>query len=319
MASTIKEASSSHQATTETVPDREKLESFRQFLQSERNLSPHTVNNYLRDLDKFTGWAATNKLSSLSQIDGLDIRHCLADLHRYGLGPASLQRWLSSLRAFFRYALRKQWLSSNPADGIHAPKKSRRLPKVLDVDQAGQFMNVPGRDWLALRDRAIVELFYSSGLRLAELAGLNINQVDLTDHTVTVHGKGSKTRTVPVGTKALTSIRDWLSVRSQRTEDGYALFVSWRGQRISHRAIQQRLSQLSAKLGINVRVNPHMLRHSFASHLLESSGDLRAVQELLGHTNLTTTQIYTHLDYQHLSKTYDSAHPRATRQSKGAS
>jgi integrase/recombinase XerC len=314
-----KKGSNGSRSSANKVPDNEKFESFRQFLCSERNLSPHTVNNYLQDLEKLRRWAATNKLSSLKQVDGLAIRHCLADLHKNGLGGASLQRWLSSLRAFFRYALRKQWAISNPVDGIHAPKNSRQLPRVLDVDQAGQFMNVPGQDWLALRDRAIVELLYSSGLRLAELANLNIEDVDTSDHTVTVHGKGNKTRIVPVGAQALASIHGWLRVRSQRTEDRQALFVSWRGKRISHRAIQQRISKLSAEMGINFRVSPHMLRHSFASHLLESSGDLRAVQELLGHTNLTTTQIYTHLDYQHLSKIYDSAHPRATRQIKGSS
>jgi len=300
-----------------TVPDSNQVDSFRRYLAHERGLSPHTVTNYLRDLGKFTKWTTAQNLDSLNQIDSLHVRQCLTELHKGGLGSASLQRWLSSLRAFFRYALRMQWLSRNPTDGINAPKKSRRLPKVLDVDQAGQFMAVPGDSWLAHRDRAIIELIYSSGLRLAELANLNIDDIDLTDHTVTVLGKGRKTRIIPIGAQALSRLRDWLPIRAQRaSSDEYALFLSQRGKRISHRAIQYRLAQLSTTLGLDSRVNPHMLRHSFASHLLESSGDLRAVQELLGHANLSTTQIYTHLDFQHLAKVYDNAHPRASRKPK---
>jgi integrase/recombinase XerC len=302
-----------------SVPNKTELASFKHYLTSERTLSPHTVTNYLRDLGKLSHWTQAENLQSLKQIDSLHIRQCLADLHKGGLGGASLQRWLSSLRAFFRYAIRKQWLESDPSVGINAPKKNRRLPKVLDVDQTDQFMEVPGSSWLAHRDRAMIELFYSSGLRLAELASLNIDNLDFADHTVTVLGKGNKTRTLPVGTPALLRLREWLGIRPQRpgsstgAEDQQALFLSQRGQRLSHRAIQQRLARLSARQGLDQRVNPHMLRHSFASHLLESSGDLRAVQELLGHANLSTTQIYTHLDFQHLAKTYDQAHPRALR------
>ena len=303
-----------------SVPNKTELDSFKHYLASERNLSPHTVTNYLRDLGKLSRWTQAENLQSLKQIDSLHIRQCLANLHKGGLGGASLQRWLSSLRAFFRYAIRKQWLESDPSVGINAPKKNRRLPKVLDVDQTDQFMEVPGSSWLAHRDRAMIELFYSSGLRLAELASLNINNLDFADHTVTVLGKGNKTRTLPVGAPALLRLREWLGLRPQRPgastgveDDQQALFLSQRGQRLSHRAIQQRLAHLSAKQGLDQRVNPHMLRHSFASHLLESSGDLRAVQELLGHANLSTTQIYTHLDFQHLAKTYDQAHPRALR------
>lgn len=305
-----------------SIPNKTELDSFKHYLTSERTLSPHTVTNYLRDLGKLSRWTQAENLQSLKKIDSLHIRQCLADLHKGGLGGASLQRWLSSLRAFFRYAIRKQWLESDPSVGISAPKKNRRLPKVLDVDQADKFMEVPGSSWLAHRDRAMIELFYSSGLRLAELASLNIHHVDFTDHTVTVRGKGNKTRILPIGAPALLRLREWLGMRAQRPgagagagmeDDQQALFLSQRGQRLSHRAIQQRLAQLSAKQGLDQRVNPHMLRHSFASHLLESSGDLRAVQELLGHANLSTTQIYTHLDFQHLAKTYDQAHPRALR------
>lgn len=306
-----------------SVPNSAELDSFKHYLTSERTLSPHTVTSYLRDLAKFSRWGQAGNLQSLKQIDNLHIRQCLADLHKSGLGGASLQRWLSSLRTFFRYAIRKQWLEADPSVGISAPKKNRRLPKVLDVDQADQFMEVPGSGWLAHRDRAMIELFYSSGLRLAELASLSIGHVDINDHTVTVLGKGKKTRTVPIGAPALSRLREWLSIRSLRPgaragaeDDQQALFLSHRGQRLSHRAIQQRLAHLSVKQGLGQRVNPHMLRHSFASHLLESSGDLRAVQELLGHANLSTTQIYTHLDFQHLAKTYDQAHPRASRKKK---
>lgn len=302
-------------AVTPTAPSAQELDDFKRHLMYERALSPHTVTNYLRDLGKLANWTAGRDLLSLNDIDSLHIRQCLAELHRNGLGGASLQRWLSSLRTFYRFALRREWVTRDPTDGINAPKKSRLLPKVMDVDQTAQFMAVPGSDWLAQRDRAMIELLYSSGLRLAELANLNNDHVDFADATVTVTGKGNKTRTVPVGTQALGQLRAWLSVRSQhaRKKEEPALFLSLRGGRISHRAIQQRLARLSLAQGLDYRVHPHMLRHSFASHLLESSGDLRAVQELLGHANLSTTQIYTHLDFQHLAKIYDGAHPRASR------
>ncbi len=303
-----------------SVPNKTELDNFKHYLITERTLSPQTVINYLRDLSKLRRWTQTQNLQSLTQIDSLHIRQCLAELHENGLGGASLQRWLSSLRAFFRYAIRKHWLESDPSVGITAPKKNRRLPKVLDVDQTDQFMEIPGSNWIAHRDRAMIELFYSSGLRLAELASLSIDNLDFADRTVTVLGKGNKTRILPVGAPALTRLREWLRIRSQQqrlcngtADDQQALFLSQRGRRLSHRAIQQRLARLSATQGLDQRVNPHMLRHSFASHLLESSGDLRAVQELLGHANLSTTQIYTHLDFQHLAKTYDQAHPRALR------
>ncbi|MBL4888427.1 MAG: tyrosine recombinase XerC [Candidatus Lindowbacteria bacterium] len=304
-----------------TVPNKAELDSFKEYLAYERALSPHTVTNYLRDLGKFSSWTGANDLLSLDQIDGLHVRQCLADLHKGGLGGASLQRWLSSLRAFCRYAIRKNWLNKDPTTGINAPKKARKLPKVLDADEAGRLMDIPGEDWLAYRDRAMVELLYSSGLRLAELASLNIDNLEFNDRTVTVVGKGHKMRTLPIGAQALLRLREWLPVRHQQLRCGeenvtQALFISQRSRRISHRTIQQRLARLSVKQGLNQRVNPHMLRHSFASHLLESSGDLRAVQELLGHANLSTTQIYTHLDFQHLAKTYDTTHPRAVRKLK---
>ncbi|MGK2913691.1 MAG: tyrosine recombinase XerC [Porticoccaceae bacterium] len=296
------------------TPSQDQLDAFENYLRHERRLSPHTLAGYQRDLQKFTAWSASAGLTGLSEIDSQHIRQCLATLHRGGLNGASLQRWLSSLRAFFTFAQRRRWLNANPATGIRAPKRARKLPKTLDVDQAAQFLSIPNSDWLSCRDRAILELFYSSGLRLAELVGLDLKDLDLNDGTVTVTGKGNKTRIVPVGRAARQALTLWLAQRAleARAEEA-ALFIIRRGGRIGHRAVQQRLHKLSASQGSQERVHPHMLRHSFASHLLESSGDLRAVQELLGHANLSTTQIYTHLDFQHLAKIYDSAHPRAHR------
>ena len=300
------------------LPSVSHLKSFIDYLRYERVLSPHTVDAYERDLNRFADYLAPMAPDSLDQIDSLHVRQCLAQLHQRGLSGTSLRRWLSSIRAFFRFARRKQWLLADPSSGISAPRSARKLPHVLDVDLAEQLMGVAGDDWLSRRDRAMVELFYSSGLRLAELASLNISDLDISEGTVTVTGKGRKTRTVPVGKPALSRLKEWLDVRDQKAQDQSlsALFLSQRGKRISHRAIQHRLSQLSQRAGLGQHVYPHQLRHSFASHLLESSGDLRAVQELLGHANLSTTQIYTHLDFQHLAKTYDSTHPRAQRKTK---
>lgn len=300
------------------LPSASQLNSFIDYLRYERVLSPHTITAYQRDIKRFGDCLGPMTPNSLEQIDSLHIRQCLAQLHESGLSGNSLQRWLSSVRAFFRFAQRKQWLKADPSSGISAPRSARKLPSVLDVDLAEQLMGISGDDWLARRDRAMVELFYSSGLRLAELASLDVVDLDISEATVTVTGKGRKTRTVPVGRQALSRLKEWLDVRDQKAldESENALFLSQRGNRISHRAIQQRLSQLSLKTGLGQRINPHQLRHSFASHMLESSGDLRAVQELLGHANLSTTQIYTHLDFQHLARTYDKAHPRATRKMK---
>lgn len=308
------------QGTETRLPSTSQLNSFVDYLRYERVLSPHTVAAYQRDIQRFGDCLSPMAPDSLAQIDSLHIRQCLAQLHHNGLSGKSLQRWLSSIRAFFRFAERKQWLETDPSSGISAPRSARKLPSVLDVDLAEQLMGITGNDWLARRDRAMVELFYSSGLRLAELASLDTADLDLSEATVTVTGKGRKTRTVPVGRQALSRLKEWLDVRRQKIQDDSvtALFLSQRGNRISHRAIQQRLANLSMKTGLGQRVNPHQLRHSFASHVLESSGDLRAVQELLGHANLSTTQIYTHLDFQHLARTYDKAHPRALRKTKNS-
>lgn len=288
---------------------------FIEFLRSEKQLSLHTQTNYQRDLQKFADCCATFALHNLDEIRAQHIRQMVAQLHRQGLGGKSLARWLSALRSFFEFAMRNHWAKNNPADAIQAPKSEKKLPKVLDADQTAQFVSVQGDSILALRDRALLELIYSSGLRLAEVVGLNLSDLDLADAMVTVLGKGSKQRNLPIGSYAVTALTAWLAQRNNllKDESETAVFISQRGTRVTHRAVQARLQHLSMKQGMETPVHPHMLRHSFASHMLESSSDLRLVQELLGHANISTTQIYTHLDFQHLAKVYDSAHPRAQR------
>lgn len=299
------------------MPFAEQLAAFYLYIRSERQLSIHTQTSYARDLEKFQIFCAAKSIKELHMLGVNHIRMAVAQLHREGLGGKSLQRWLSSLRSFFQFCIRRGWLKNNIADGITAPKSPKALPKVLDADQAAQFVQVEGDDFINKRDRALVELIYSSGLRLAETVSLNINDIDWGDAMLTVTGKGRKTRTLPVGSHAITALKDWLEARKLYTQnDEPALFTTQRGQRISHRAVQMRMQQLSIKQGMDNPVHPHMLRHSFASHMLESSGDLRLVQELLGHANISTTQVYTHLDFQHLAKVYDQAHPRAGRKSE---
>ena len=288
----------------------EAIDRFIEHLRSERYLSPHTLTNYRRDLHRLA--ASCPDTTSLEKIDPLAIRTQLAALHRSGLSGTSLQRWLSALRTFFNFAIQNGWVKYNPANGIKAPKSPRKLPKTLDVDAVGQLMDSQGTSWIDVRDRAMIELIYSSGLRLSELTNVDIQSIDLHDASIEVTGKGNKTRVLPVGTQAITAIRTWLKVRNELAKEGEAaLFVSQRGSRLSNRSVQMRLAELGVRQGSNQRLHPHMLRHSFASHILESSGDLRAVQELLGHANLSTTQVYTHLDFQHLASVYDKAHPRA--------
>lgn len=300
------------------MPFAEQLTAFYIYIRSERQLSIHTQTSYARDLEKFQIFCASKSIKELHMLGVNHIRMAVAQLHREGLGGKSLQRWLSSLRSFFQFCIRRGWLKNNIADGITAPKSPKSLPKTLDADQAAQFVQVEGDDFINKRDRALVELIYSSGLRLAEAVSLDINDIDWGDAMLTVTGKGRKTRTLPVGSHALTALKNWLEARKLYTQnDEPALFTTQRGQRISHRAVQMRLQQLSIKQGMDNPVHPHMLRHSFASHMLESSGDLRLVQELLGHANITTTQVYTHLDFQHLAKVYDQAHPRAGRKTDG--
>jgi integrase/recombinase XerC len=286
---------------------------FLHHLRTERQLSHHTVDNYARDLNKLADIVGSD--TSPGDIDSLGMRHAMADLHRRGLNGKSIQRWLSAVRSFFRFCIRQHWCKHNPADGIQAPKSQKALPKTMDVDEISRLMEITRDDWIGIRDRAILELMYSSGLRISELCSLDIFDLDLADASLRVTGKGNKTRELPIGRKALESVRIWLKERAQHTKDhsGQALFIGSRGKRITPRTIQKQLAEYGVTQGINSRVTPHMLRHSFASHLLESSGDLRAVQELLGHANISTTQIYTHLDYQHLAKIYDKAHPRSSR------
>jgi integrase/recombinase XerC len=292
----------------------QRLVEFEQHLRTERRLSTHTVTSYTRDLNKLKDWCSAQAIQQPEQLDSQHIRQCMAMLHRSGLGGRSIQHWLSSLRTFFNYGLKHRWLTSNPANGIAAPKSPKKLPKTLDVDQINQFLSLPESSWIDCRDHAIIELLYSSGLRLAELTNLNLTDIDLREAIITVTGKGNKTRQLPIGRQALSALRSWLKRRQElKQTDLPAMFLSQHGKRLSPRAIQDRLKKISIKQGMQGNVHPHMLRHSFASHLLESSGDLRAVQELLGHENISTTQIYTHLDFQHLAKVYDKAHPRAQK------
>lgn len=296
------------------LPFQNAILTFHSYLQNEKQLSAHTQSNYLRDLQKFQHICLQQQRDNWSLIDAKFIRQAVAFLHRQGLNGKSLQRWLSALRSFFQFCIKQSWLAYNPAEGIAAPKSAKHLPKTLDVDQAAQFVEVKGDDFIAYRDRALLELLYSSGLRLAEIVSVNLTDIDLREAMITVTGKGNKTRSVPVGSAAIKAINEWLEHRNifARPEE-LALFITQRGSRISHRAVQMRLQQLSLEQGMDNPVHPHMLRHSFASHMLESSGDLRLVQEMLGHANIATTQIYTHLDFQHLAKVYDQAHPRANR------
>ena len=284
------------------------------FLSSLHHLSPHTRNAYQRDLVFVQEYCNDHDINKWSDMDGRLLRGFVAWRHRQGIGGSSIQRNLSAVRAFYRYLIKQDLVENNPAEGIVAPKTPRKLPNVLDVDQTQQLLEIDAQDDLALRDKAMLELIYSSGLRLAELVSLNLNDIDYADQIVTVTGKGKKTRSVPIGRHALKAIKNWLSKRLAIANDSeQALFVSQRGSRISHRSVQERLKQWAIKQGLPNHVHPHMLRHSFASHLLESSGDLRAVQELLGHADISTTQVYTHLDFQHLAQVYDKAHPRAQR------
>jgi integrase/recombinase XerC len=296
------------------VGGHKELAEFLQRLKTERRLSPHTISAYQRDLNALLGFCEREKVESLAELDSYHVRRFAAESHRRGLNARSVARRLSAVRTFLASLVETGLLKANSAVHVQAPKPSRRLPATLDADQVARLLAIGGDDALAIRDRAILELFYSSGLRLAELVGLNLGDVDSADRTVRVLGKGSKARVVPVGTQALASLRDWLRVRPELCPHGEpALFVSRNGDRISRRAVQARVSHWAKRQGASTGVHPHMLRHSFATHVLESSNDLRAVQEMLGHASLSTTQIYTHLDFQHLAHVYDQAHPRAKR------
>lgn len=297
-----------HAASLEWIPR------FLAHLKLERRLSAHTDSNYARDLDRFVAWCDAAAVAQWRRLDSQHIRSFAAAEFRRGSAPRTISRRLSALRTFFQFLIREGELPANPANDVQAPKAKKRLPETIDVDQMARLLTFRTDETLGVRDKAIMELFYSSGLRLAELVGLNIGDVDLSDRTVRVLGKGSKTRIVPVGRHAVDAIVAWHKERATLAAiDETALFVSRRGARLSPRMIQERIADWAKRQGLGVHVHPHMFRHSFATHLLESSQDLRGVQELLGHSNIATTQIYTHLDFQHLARIYDAAHPRARR------
>ena len=292
------------------------IEAFARHIGSERRLSPHTLSNYQRDLQQAASLLQERGIGDWSAVSQHEVRALVAMWHRRGKGGASIQRMLSSLRTFYRFLLREGLARDNPADGIRAPKSARRLPKTLDQEQVGHLLDSNGEDDpLALRDQAMMELIYSSGLRLAELVSLDIDTIDFRDGEMVVTGKGAKTRLLPVGAPAITAVQQWIRQRLTLVKDPQekALFLNARGRRVSARTVQQRLARAARLRGLGQHLHPHMLRHSFATHMLEASGDLRAVQELLGHANLSTTQVYTHLDFQHLASVYDGAHPRAQR------
>ena len=277
-------------------------------------MSPHTLLAYRRDLVTLTEFCDQGEISRWIQLDHAHIRDYAAKEHRRGINPRSVQRRLSAVRSFFEYLRREKHALKNPAQGVRAPKTAKRLPTTLDADQMARLLEFRVSDSLSSRDKALMELLYSSGLRLAELVSLNLPDLDLADATVRVLGKGNKARIVPVGRIAIAAVHRWLIDRSALIKGEHAaLFVSRGGARLGARSVQLRVEGWARKQGIETRVHPHMFRHSFASHLLESSHDLRGVQELLGHSDIGTTQIYTHLDFQHLAKVYDSAHPRAKR------
>lgn len=286
------------------------IDDFLAHLRIERQSSAHTLDAYRRDLVALGAWLNANSRDLLA-LHADDLRAFIAAEHRRGLSPTSLQRRLSACRSLYRWLLKQGRIGANPAQGVRAPKAPRKLPQVLDVDEAVQLVELPTDVPLGLRDRALIELFYSSGLRLSEVCGLRWHDLDFEQGLVTVLGKGSKQRIVPVGSHARAALLAWRAESGGGTGD--FTFPGRAGKQISARAIQLRLKTLAQRQGVFKRIHPHLLRHSFASHLLESSGDLRGVQELLGHADIGTTQIYTHLDFQHLAKVYDATHPRAKR------
>jgi integrase/recombinase XerC len=290
------------------------IDRFSAQLAQERRLSAHTVCAYRRDLGALAAFGARRKLGAWDDLDAAQLRAFAAALHGRGLGSRSIQRCLSAVRTFYDFLMREGACTRNPAIDVRAPKSKKRLPSTLDADQMGRLLSFRTNDSLSARDKAIMELFYSSGLRLAELVGLRIAALDLGDRTVRVLGKGNKTRIVPVGRQAIDALRLWLKERAAlRLAGSDALFVGRNGRPLSVRAVQLRVATWGRRQGIGMHVHPHMFRHSFATHLLESSGNLRGVQELLGHANIGTTQIYTHLDFQRLATVYEAAHPRARR------
>jgi integrase/recombinase XerC len=293
------------------------LPRFLAHLTVERRLSAHTDTSYRSDLQRFIAYCDRNDVRNWRGVDSQHVRMFAAAEFRKDSSPRTIQRRLSGLRSFFNFMIRERGLDANPAVGVQAPKARKRLPATMDADLVARLLAFRTDSQLGVRDKAILELFYSSGLRLSELVGLNLGDIDRADRTVRLLGKGKKTRVVPVGRQALEALSRWLEERSALAAPGeQALFISKRRTRLSAISVQRRVALWARRQGLGRHVHPHMLRHSFASHLLESSQDLRGVQELLGHSSISTTQIYTHLDFQHLAKIYDAAHPRARRKSR---
>ena len=289
------------------------LNKFLAYIQQEKQLSPATYANYQRDLNNLSKYLEKSALNDWQQVKPTHLRSWIAQLNSKGLTGKSIARMLSSVRSLYRYLNRENLAEHNPAIGVQAPKSQRKLPQAPDIDQTNSLLNSQALNDLEIRDLAMFELIYSSGLRLAELVNCNTNDINKSEKLISVTGKGNKTRILPIGDKALAAINKWLKLRNDYLKtESKALFISQTGTRLGARSIQKRLERF-AKLHLGQHLHPHMLRHSFASHLLESSGNLRAVQELLGHSNISTTQIYTHLDFQHLAKVYDKAHPRAKK------
>ncbi|MGF6192362.1 tyrosine recombinase XerC [Serratia sp. 2723] len=289
------------------------VDAFLRYLKVERQLSPLTQISYSRQLQALITLASELGVSEWPMLDAARVRQLAARSKRAGLQSSSLALRLSALRSFLDWLVGQGVISANPAKGIRTPRSGRHLPKNIDVDEMNQLLNIDLNDPLAVRDRAMLEVMYGAGLRLAELVGLDCRHVDLGGGEIWVLGKGSKERKLPIGRTAVTWLEHWLALRDLFAPQDDAMFLSNQGKRISARNVQKRFAEWGVKQGINSHIHPHKLRHSFATHMLESSGDLRAVQELLGHANLTTTQIYTHLDFQHLANVYDAAHPRAKR------
>ncbi|NRA69747.1 MAG: tyrosine recombinase XerC [Gammaproteobacteria bacterium] len=288
------------------------VEQFLADLNDAKQLSPHTITNYRRQLTHLINQLQSDNIDSWTQLTGDDVKFWIANSKRQGLSNRSIALRLSALRSFCRYLLKRQLITLDPCVGISAPKQQKPLPKNINVDQVNQLLNANPEDPLEIRDLAMMELFYSSGLRLAELVALNLDDISHSEQLVKVLGKGNKERIVPVTKLALAKIEQWKKVRPELANAGeYGLFVSQLGRRISHRSVQVRIKQWAQQQHMNTTMHPHKLRHSFATHMLEGSRDLRAVQEMLGHADLSTTQVYTHLDFQHLATVYDQAHPRA--------
>jgi integrase/recombinase XerC len=295
-------------------PDAVWIDRFKRHLATERRVSVHTVNGYLRELAALSAWCAKRGIESWQALDIRAVRDFAARSHAAGLAPRSIQRRISAIRTFFNYLVRERVLPANPAVEVRAPKAGRRLPEALNADQMAGLLAFTPKDRMGRRDLAIMELFYSSGLRLAELIALDLSDLDLADRTVRVLGKGGKQRINPIGRPAIKALQAWLAERTGLAKpDETAVFVGRGGRRLGARLVQRRVAALARAQGLPIHMHPHLFRHSFATHLLESSRDLRGVQELLGHANISTTQIYTHLDFQHLARIYERSHPRARK------